>query len=187
MHTILAFGNSLTAGFGLAPDCSFAALLDRELREKGMQARVINGGLSGDTSFEGLRRLGGLLEHKPDLVLVELGANDLLVGLPVETVRANLERIVDTCLDTGAEVILAGVRSLEGMDGDYTERFHGAYADLARSRNIVLIPDFLPGIPGDPQFTLPDGLHPNETGVERIVRTVLPYLQPFTAASSVNR
>lgn len=177
MHTILAFGNSLTAGFGLAPDRSFAAILDRELREQGMNARVVNGGVSGDTTFEGLRRLEGLLRNEPDLVLVELGANDLLLGLPVETVRANLERIVDACLDRGAEVILAGVSSLEGMDGDHTERFHAAYADLASSRNIVLIPDFLPGIPGDPECTLPDGLHPNEAGVERIVRTVLPYLR----------
>lgn len=187
MQTILAFGNSLTAGFGLARDSSFAALLDRELRENGKDARVINGGVSGDTTFEGLRRLDGLLRHEPDLVLVELGANDLLMGLPVETVRANLERIVDTCLDTGAEVLLAGVRSLEGMDRDYSQRFHAAYADLARSQNIVLIPDFLPGIPGDPDFTLPDGLHPNERGAERIVRTVLPYLQPFITASSMNR
>ncbi len=183
MQTILAFGNSLTAGFGLAPDNSFAALLHRKIGEKGMDARVINGGVSGDTTFEGLRRLEGLLRHEPDLVLVELGANDLLMGLPVETVRANLERIVDSCLDTGAEVILAGVSSLEGMDSDYSQRFHAEYADLAQSKNITLIPDFLPGIPGDPDLTLPDGLHPNERGAERIVRTVLPYLQPFLAAS----
>ena len=181
MYTILAFGNSLTAGFGLAPDRSFAALLDRELREKGLQARVINGGVSGDTTFEGLRRLDGLLRHEPDLVLVELGANDLLMGLPVETVRANLERILDTCLETGADVILAGIRSLEGMDGDYSERFHAAYSELASSRNIPLVSDFLPGIPGDPEYTLPDGLHPNEAGVERIVRTVVPYLYSYVS------
>lgn len=181
MYTILAFGNSLTAGFGLAPDRSFAALLDRELRGEGFDARVINGGVSGDTTSEGLRRLDGLLRHDPDLVLVELGTNDLLMGLPVETIRSNLERIVDTCLETGADVVLAGVRSLEGMDGDYSERFHAAYSELASSRDIALIPDFLPGIPGDPECTLPDGLHPNEGGVERIVQTVVPHLRPYVS------
>ncbi len=177
--TILAFGNSLTAGFGLPTDKSFASLLDEKLHEEGLQARVINGGVSGDTTFEGLRRLDGLLRSRPDLVLVELGANDLLMGLPVQTVRANLEHIVDTCLNTGGHVILAGVRSLEGMDGDYTERFHRMYEELAKSRHIALVPDFLPGIPGDPDHTLPDGLHPNEAGTEHIVHTVLPFLRPF--------
>jgi acyl-CoA thioesterase-1 len=184
MYTILAFGNSLTAGFGVPEDKSFAAGLDRALQQEGFSARVINGGVSGDTTFEALRRLEGLLRYEPDLVLVELGANDLLMGLPANTVRANLERLVDTCLDTGANVLLAGVLSLQGMDEDHTKRFHAAYADLAQSRNITLVPDFLPDIPGDPELTLPDGLHPNEAGIEQIVRTVLPYLRPFLVASS---
>ena len=179
MHTILAFGDSLTAGFGVAPQNSFASLLERSLEQEGYEARVINGGVSGDTTIDALPRLSGLLRYEPDVVLIELGANDFAMWVPLETVRSHLERMIQSAQDVGARVILAGVRSLSGADREYTESFHAMYKELARAYGLELVPDFLPDIPGNPELTLPDGLHPNETGIQRIVDQVLPYLRPI--------
>ncbi len=177
--SILAFGDSLTAGFGVAPDRSFAARLEQRLLEKGYQVRVINGGVSGDTTSDGLRRLDGLLRQDPDLVLLELGPNDFLQWVPVQTVRENLERMIRNCLDRGCPVLLAGFQSLKGMDEDYTRSFHSVYPELAQAYGLALCPDFLPDIPYNPELTLPDGIHPNEAGIDRIVEHVLPCLEPL--------
>ena len=179
MFKILALGDSLTAGYGLPPEYSFASRLEKALGQEGKKVRVINGGVSGDTAYDGLRRLEELLKHRPDLVIVEFGANDLYMGLPVEEVSDNLTRIIDKCLSSGARVLLAGVLSLLNLDDDYMRKFHKAFEDVARSKGVVFLPDFLPGIPGNYEFTLPDGIHPNESGVNRIVEHVLPVLSPL--------
>ena len=179
MITVLALGDSLTTGYGLAPEHSFASRLEQVLKQEGSNTKVINGGVSGDTAYDGLRRLKNLLRHKPDLVIVEFGANDLYMGLPVEEVRDNLTRIIDKCLSSGARVLLAGVLSLLNLDDDYMRRFHKAFEDVARSKGVVFLPDFMPGIPGNFEYTLPDGIHPNEAGVDKIVEHVLPVLRPL--------
>ncbi len=177
MITILALGDSLTTGYGLAPDASFASRLEQALKREGRNVRVIDGGVSGDTAHDGLRRLVPFLQHRPDLVIVEFGTNDWYMGLPVEGIKASLARIIDKCLDAGARVILAGVSSLAGQDEDYDSQFHSLYQELAREKNVALVPDFMPGIPGNLALTLPDGLHPNEAGVDEIVANIMPMVR----------
>ncbi len=177
MITILALGDSLTAGYGLGPGKSFADLLEKALAQEGWEVRVINGGVSGDTTLDGLRRTSGLLEHGPDLVMVELGPNDFFMELPLGEVRNNLDRIIDACQQSGARVLLAGFESLQGFYPGYAQGFHKIYRELSVSRQVPLVPDFLPAIPNNPELTLPDGVHPNEAGTRRIVEHILPYVR----------
>lgn len=182
MTTILALGDSLTAGYGLGPGLSFASKLEQALRHEGRNITVINGGMSGDTARDGLRRLAPLLRHKPDLVIVEFGANDLFMGLPVEEVKADLGEIIDACRAAGARVLLAGVCSLRGLVEEYDRRFHDLYQELVDEKAVPLVQDFMPGIPGNPELTLPDGIHPNEAGVDVMVANILPVLRPMLDA-----
>ena len=177
MITILALGDSLTAGYGLGPGKSFADLLQEALVQEGWQVKVINGGVSGDTTLDGLRRSSGLLRHSPDLVIVELGPNDFFMELPLSEVQQNLDRIVEVCLDSGARVLLAGFESLQGFYPGYAEGFHTVYREISAARQVSFVPDFLPGIPDNPELTLPDGVHPNEEGTRRIVEHILPYVR----------
>ena len=178
MITILALGDSLTTGYGLSPEASFASRLEQALKREGRDVRVIDGGVSGDTAYDGLCRINRFLTHSPHVVIVEFGTNDWYLGLPVDEIKANLARIIDKCQDAGALELLTGVRSLSGQ-GEYDARFHSLYQELAREKNVPLMPDFLPGIPGNLELTLPDGLHPNEAGVDAIVVATLPTLRPL--------
>ncbi len=179
MIKILALGDSLTTGYGLAPEDSFASRLEQTLIQEGLDIKVINGGVSGDTAYDGLARLKSLLRHSPELVIVEFGANDIFMELPVAEVKANLEKIIDICQQSGAMVLLTGVLSLLDLNDDYSMRFHKAFENAAQSKGVAFLPDFMPGIPGNPDLTLPDGIHPNESGVERIVENILPVLRPM--------
>ena len=179
MIKILALGDSLTAGYGLAPENSFASRLEQALRKEGWNVRVINGGVSGDTAHDGLVRLNGLLEHNPDLVIVQFGANDMFIGLPVEDIRASLERIIDMSRKAGARVLLAGILCLLDQNDDYNNRFHRCFEEVAISWDVSFLPDFMPGISGNPDLTLPDGIHPNESGVDAMVENILPVLRPM--------
>ncbi|WP_291323433.1 arylesterase [Desulfonatronospira sp.] len=174
MITILALGDSLTAGYGLGPGMSFASRLEKALTEEGWEVSVINGGISGDTTLDGLRRLDGLLRLRPDLVLVELGPNDFFMELPLREIRTNLDQIISACLESNARVLLAGFESLQGYYPGYDEDFHKIYREIASSRQVPLCPDFLPGIPQNPELTLPDGVHPNDAGTQKIVEHILP-------------
>ena len=185
MITILALGDSLTAGYGLPQEYSFASRLEQTLREEGNDVRVINGGVSGDTAYDGLLRLDSLLEHRPHLVIVQFGANDIYMGLPVDDVRTSLERIINRCRRAGALVFLAGIACLLDPDNDYSLRFHKAFDDLAREKGVPFLPDFMPGIPGDPELTLPDGIHPNKAGVDRMVENILPGLRPLISQTAI--
>lgn len=178
MIKILALGDSLTAGYGLIPQESFPSRLQKRLLEDGQDVQVINGGVSGDTTHGGLNRLKSLLRHRPELVIIQFGANDLFVRLDTVQVRANLEKMIDMCRAQGAEVILAGIQCLVDPGDAYSTGIHQAFEDAALSRGIRFLPDFMPGIPGNAELTLPDGIHPNSAGVDRMVENILPLLNP---------
>lgn len=176
MH-ILAFGDSLTAGYGLAPSESFAAQLEKRLREKGRQVRVTNAGVSGDTTSGGLARLNWSLQDTPHLVILELGANDGLRGLKPQTMRENLEAMITKIHKTGATVILAGMRSPVNWGPAYRIAFEQVFPELATKHSLPFYPFFLEGVMSDPTLVLEDGLHPNARGVAKIVEGILPLVE----------
>ncbi len=174
---IWAFGDSLTAGYGLPPAQGFPAQLQAELRRQGVAATVRNGGVAGDTAAQGRARLRwGLrgLKAVPDLVIVELGANDMLRGLPVAAARANLDRILTELRTRNVPVLLAGMRAAPNMGADYARAFEGMYRALARQHGVALYPFFLDGVAGRRDLFQPDGLHPDARGVAIIVRRIAP-------------
>lgn len=174
---ILAFGDSLTAGYGLASEHSFAARLEQQLQERGHDVRVTNAGVSGDTTAGGLARLDWSLEDRPALVVLELGANDGLRGLPTDRMRANLEAMIEKCIAAGARVLLCGMRAPANYGPLYRYSFDQVYPDLAEKYDLALYPFFLEGVVTDPGLVLDDGLHPNERGVNEIVRRILPLVE----------
>jgi acyl-CoA thioesterase-1 len=176
MISMLAVGDSLTAGFGLPPGHSFAELLERGLLENGREVSVDNAGIPGDTTSGALARIDSLLRRRPQLVLLELGANDFLMQTEPATVQRNLESMIEASLSSRASVVLAGVSCL--MDPpSYARRFHQVYSDLAQKHNLPLIPDFLQGIVGNPELTQWDRLHPNTQGMQRILQGALPVIR----------
>lgn len=176
MH-ILAFGDSLTAGYGLAPSESFAARLEQRLNDKGRAVRVTNAGLSGDTSGGGLDRLPWSLQDTPDLVILELGANDGLRGLDPGRMRSNLKAMIELCRQAGARVILAGMRAPVNWGPAYQQEFNAIFPDLATEYDLTLYPFFLEGVLTAKSLVLDDGLHPNARGVDRIVSGILPLIE----------
>lgn len=172
--TVLALGDSLTAGFGLNGSDSFPSRLQMALRKAGHKVRVINGGVSGDTSAGGLARLDWLMQEEPDLVIVELGANDALRGQPPAGTKRNLNSIIQRIKDKGAKVVLAGMLAPPNMGKAYAAEFNPIFPDLARSHNVPLYPFFLDGVIQKPDLMLPNGLHPNAQGVAVIVERILP-------------
>jgi acyl-CoA thioesterase-1 len=174
---ILAFGDSLTAGFGLPPGRSFADQLQSALQTEGLAVEIINAGISGDTTSGGLARIGSALRSSPDLVLLELGTNDGLMGVDPELVRNNLDRIIRACRDAGAGVILAGAQALGVWSGEYGRRFAAVFEDLASEHALPFYPDILSGVAGQMDLTLFDGIHPNEQGVARMVSAILPLVR----------
>jgi len=173
---ILALGDSLTAGYGLDPGQGFAAQLQKALGEKGVQADVIDGGVSGDTTAGGLSRLDWALADKPDLVIVELGANDMLRGIDPAETRANLDAMLAKLKAAKTRVLLAGMRAAPNLGADYAGTFEAIYRDLAAKYGVALYPFFLEGVAADPSLNQPDGMHPNEAGVAEIVRRILPHV-----------
>ncbi len=174
MLTILAFGDSLTAGFGLPPGASFVDQLQCSLDRLQRNIRIINAGLSGDTTVGGLSRIDRALEVKPDLVILELGANDAVLGSLPERSKANLDVLIRKSLEARARVLLAGVKPPMAFTPGYCEDFARLYAELAEHYDLKLVPDFLAGILHHPDRTLADGIHPNAQGVAHIVSAVLP-------------
>jgi acyl-CoA thioesterase-1 len=169
---IACFGDSLTAGYGLQPGQSYPDILQRKLDRTGQQFRVVNLGVSGETSGDGLARLRAVLALKPDLVVLEFGANDGLRGVPVRAAAGNLERMIRTLRNAGARVVLAGMTLPPVFGADYNRRFQAMYCDLAVQYDLTLIPFFLEGVAGHPAFMQPDGLHPNAEGARRVAETV---------------
>lgn len=176
---IAAFGDSLTAGWGLKPDESFAAVLQRELRARGYDVEVINFGISGDTTAGGVARMRAVMAVKPDGVILELGANDGLRGFDPALVEANLDQILTMFGQARIPVLLAGMRTLSGMGKRYGDEFAQVYPRLAQKHGVRLYPFFLEGVAGDPALNLPDGLHPTGRGIEEIVKRILPDVEAF--------
>lgn len=174
---ILAFGDSLTAGYGLPPAQSFPSQLQASLRKNGIAARVHNGGVSGDTSAAGKARLAWViasLKAKPDLVILELGANDMLRGLSPAQTRANLEAMMVDLKRRGIPVIIAGMRASPNMGKAYQTQFDPIFPALARKYGARLYPFFMAGVAAQKPLLLADGMHPNARGVAVIVRGIYP-------------
>lgn len=173
---VVFLGDSLTAGYGLSEEEAFPAILRERLAAQGRPVRVVNAGVSGDTSAGGLRRLPWLLEQRPDVLVVGLGANDGLRGLPVERTEENLRSIVKTAQKAGARVLLLGLRLPPNLGSDYVASFEAVYADVAEDTDAALVPFFLAGVGGVANLNQEDGIHPTAEGQRRIASTILPRL-----------
>jgi len=176
---IAALGDSLTAGLGVAADEAYPARLEARLRSEGYAYRVVNAGVSGDTTAGGLRRVDWVLRAKPEIVVVALGANDGLRGQSPSAMRANLETIVARLTARGARVLLAGMRMPPNYGAEYTREFAAIYPDVARRTRVALMPFLLDGVVADPRFLQPDGVHPNAAGHQIIADRLWPYLLPL--------
>jgi acyl-CoA thioesterase-1 len=181
---ILAFGDSLTSGFGLPPDKSFPARLEAKLRDEGITARVVNAGVAGDTTAGGLARLDKALADKPDLVILELGANDALRAIDPPAVRANLEKMIAKIKASGAKLLLAGMKSPPNWGEEYQRDFERIYPELAEAHGVPLYPFFLDGVAMDAQLNQQDGLHPNERGVAAMVDRIAPLVARLIGGKS---
>ncbi len=176
---VLAFGDSLTAGYGLKPGESFPAQLQAALAQRGIAARVHNAGVSGDTTTAGRARLGWVLASlrtKPDLVVLELGGNDMLRGLAPAQTRANLDAMIAELKRRGIPVLLAGMRASPNMGKAFQAQFDSIYPALARKHGVSLYPFFMTGVAAQRPLLIADGIHPNPRGVAVIVRGILPFV-----------
>ncbi|MCR4266955.1 arylesterase [Nitratireductor sp. ZSWI3] len=173
---IVGFGDSLMAGYGLGPGESFPEKLEAALQAKGFDVAVANAGVSGDTTSGGLTRLEWSVPEEADVVVVELGANDMLRGIPPASTEANLEAIVEKLQARGHRVVLAGMRAAPNLGPDYAAAFDPIYERLAGKYGLTLIPFFLDGVAAEPTFLQEDGMHPNAKGIERMVERLLPVI-----------
>lgn len=171
---VAVLGDSLAAGYGLPAGEAFPARLEEALRARGLPVTVENAGVSGDTSAGGLARLEWVLGSHPDVVLVELGGNDALRGLPPAELEANLDRILATLTRRGVRPLLAGMRAPRNLGPEYVTRFDAVYPRLAAKYDVPLYPFFLEGVAGVPALNQPDGIHPNPKGVAVIVGRIAP-------------
>ena len=176
---ILAFGDSLTAGSGLPAGSGYPEMLQKELDSRGYSYRVINAGIGGDTTGDGLARLKRALDLKPEIVILELGGNDGLRGIPIDIMRSNLDEIMAAFKKTGARVVLGGMTLPGNFGPDYISQFEKIYPALASKHGAVLIPFFLEGAAGHTDLMLDDGIHPNKAGYRFVTATVLKYLEPL--------
>lgn len=177
---IVAFGDSLFAGYGLAQGEGLAPALDRALEQGGVEAEVVNAGVSGDTSAAGLQRLAFALDgqsRKPDLVIVGLGGNDMLRGIPPEQTRQNLDSILAELRRRDIPAMLSGMVAAPNMGPDYANVFNAIYGDLAKKYAVPLYPFTLQGVVGDKNLMLGDGLHPNARGVTVIAERLVPIVK----------
>ena len=179
---IVAFGDSLTAGLGVATEDTYPARLQRRLDEQGLRYRVINAGVSGDTTAGGVRRVEWVLKSHPDMVILELGGNDGLRGLNVQETKANLERIIQRCQEASVTVVLAGMKLPPNYGADYTKAFEAIYPALAKRYRVTLIPFFLDGVAGSASLNQADGIHPTSEGYRIITEKVLEQITPLLHA-----
>ena len=184
---ILALGSSLTQGYGLPPGTEFPAVLEARLRRAGIDARVVNAGVSGDTSAGGLARLDWSLADHPDAAIVELGSNDALRGLPPAETEKNLSAILEKLGDAHVPVLLCGMMAPRNLGPDYAKQFDPLYARLAEKYHVLLYPFFLSGVALDPRLNQADGIHPNPAGVRIIVSRMLPYVKKLIAEIPAQR
>jgi acyl-CoA thioesterase-1 len=178
---ILAMGDSLTQGYGVPPGHEFPAVLEERLNAEGINAKVINAGVSGDTSAGGLARLDWSLADHPGAVIVELGSNDALRGLPPSETGKNLSAILGKLKAAHVPVLLCGMKAPRNLGTDYANEFDPIYPALAKKYGVLLYPFFLDGVVVDPTLNQGDGIHPNAAGVKVIVAKMLPYVKKLAA------
>ena len=177
---ILFFGDSLTVGYGLDPAQAFPALIQEKINARGWNFRAINAGLSGETTAGGLRRIDWVLQRPIDVLVLELGANDGLRGLPLEGAKQNLQAIIDRTKDKypWVKVVLVGMQVPPNRGRDYTSRFRTIFPELAAANGAVLIPFLLEGVGSVPELNLPDGIHPTPAGHKIVAENVWKVLEP---------
>jgi acyl-CoA thioesterase-1 len=181
MKTILFFGDSLTAGYGLSPEEAFPALVEKEFNKDGKPCKVVNAGLSGETSAGGLSRIDWILRQPIDVFVLELGANDGLRGLPLTETKKNLQSIIDKVKVKypKVKVVVIGMMVPPNMGNDYTNQFNEIFPALAKKNKATLMPFLLEGVAGNEKLNLPDGIHPNIEGHKIVARNVKKVLTPL--------
>jgi acyl-CoA thioesterase-1 len=184
---ILAIGTSLTQGYGLPPGTEFTVQLQNSLKQSGIDAVVINAGVSGDTSAGGLARLDWSLADHPDAVILELGSNDMLRGIPPATTERNLRAILDRLKGTHVKVLLTGMHAQRNLGADYVQQFDTIYPRLAKDTNVLFYPFILDGVALNPKLNQADGMHPNPAGVKVIVARILPFVKKLVSTEGKNR
>jgi acyl-CoA thioesterase I len=178
---IVALGDSLTSGHGIGTSQAYPAVLERSLREANLPFTVVNHGVSGDTTAGGVRRIEAALAENPDILILALGANDGLRGVPVPAVRRNLEQAIEAAQARGVRVLLCGMDALPLYGWQYTMDFHQIYPELAAKYNVPLVPFLLAGVVANQAMLLPDMVHPNAAGARAIAANISPYLQELAA------
>jgi acyl-CoA thioesterase-1 len=173
---ILAFGDSLTAGYGLAEQDTLPTRLANALNKMGRPVTMINGGVSGDTTADGVTRLDWALADKPQIMILALGANDMLRGIDPKTTRANLDAIIRKAKTAGVEIVLAGMLAPPNLGAEYKNAYDAIYPGLAKAHNLLFMPFLLQDVAQDSVLNQADGIHPNGDGVAIIVRNLLPYV-----------
>jgi acyl-CoA thioesterase-1 len=178
--TVLFLGNSITAGYGLDPAQAYPALIQEKIAAQGWNYRVINAGQSGDTSAGGLSRLDWLLKNTVDVLVLELGGNDGLRGIPAGVMKKNLQAIIDRTREKypGVKVVIAGMKMPPNLGGPYARQFEAVFPELARKNKAPLIPFVLENVGGVEKLNLPDGIHPTAKGHEIVARNVWKVLEP---------
>lgn len=175
--TVVALGDSLTAGFQLPPDAAFPVKLEKALRARGHDVNVINAGVSGDTTSAGLDRLDWAVPEDADVAIVELGANDALRGIAPEVTKSNLDQIVTRLRAKGLRVLIAGMKAPRNWGDAYAAQFDALFSELATKHRVPLYPFFLDGVALQSNLNLPDGMHPNPAGVDVVVARILPAVE----------
>ena len=176
---IVAFGDSLTAGYGTDTGNSYPDFLEQDLNAEGYAYRVVNAGISGNTTKDGVERIGDVLALKPVLVIVAFGGNDGLRGLPIDSTRHNLDQIVSALQQAGIKVVLGGITLPPNYGPDYTRQFNQTYATIAREHHAPLLPFLLKDVYGVPGSMQPDGIHATAQGNRQVARNLLPLIKPF--------
>jgi acyl-CoA thioesterase-1 len=184
---IVILGDSLTAGLGLLPEESYPSLLQQRLRDKGLDFQVVNAGVSGDTSAGGLSRVDWALDGDARILIVALGGNDALRGLPVTQLRGNLARIIERAQERGVQVILAGMQAPTNWGAEYTRAFREVYPALARQYRIPLVPFLLDGVATVEHLNQRDGIHPNAAGARVVADLVWAVLEPVATQAAAGR
>ncbi|MEP3265189.1 MAG: arylesterase [Hyphomicrobiales bacterium] len=179
---IVAFGDSLMAGFGLSPQDGFTVKLQTTLQERGHEVLIVNAGVSGDTTSSGRSRLDWSVGPDTDAVILELGANDMLRGIKVDAVRGNLDAIVKALQARDIPVLIAGMQAAPNLGKEYVKAFNAIYWDLATQYDMLLYPFFLDGVAGSAGLNQADGIHPTAAGVDVIVDRILPKVEELIAA-----
>ncbi|MFC0712028.1 arylesterase [Azorhizophilus paspali] len=178
--TVLVVGDSISAALGVETSQGWVALLERRLTERGLEHRVVNASISGDTSAGGLARLPGLLAaHRPELVIIELGGNDGLRGQPPQQLQQNLASMIDRSRSVGARVLLLGVQLPPNYGSRYNQAFSRVYASLAEEKQVPLVPFFLEGVGGVPGMMQADGIHPTARAQPKLLDNLWPTLEPL--------